>query len=479
MSNGAAVTGSGEDREHPSVDPAIVREVGDVGRPERALEDLPSLKHIPGKEGLLTGIANIWGWMKHGQAHLQAQAKRYGPIYRIQIGPNVYVAVTDPALGGKILRNADGAWSTALGWLMMIGGVVDGRVDSPATLDFGPHRDVRRLLQPAFKADALASYVQIANRHFAPEIGQWLADGRVAFKPKARMLFARVSAEVFLGLDDPTEADKLDKAMVDYWRGIMAPVRNTWVSPAWRAARRQYRDLVSHFSKQVQARRAGDGVDLFTRLCQTNEKVDWLDDEGLVRVLTGVMTASFDTTSAAVTSMAYVLATKPEWQERLRAEAQQPSQDGATYDGIKSLEELDWFWKETLRFYPVAAHVPRLALRDVTLGGYQIPAGGYITVVLSNAMRDPSSWKEPDQFDPERFAPPRSEDKHNRGAFLPFGGGHHACIGSQLAGLQAKAFWYQFLRKARIRLARPYLAKHQYGPLGMVSGDVSLIVEPA
>jgi cytochrome P450 len=462
----------------PDVDPAILRAVGDVGRPERPYDDLPSLAHIPGKDGALAGLVNLYGWTRHGQAHLQAQARRYGSVYRNQIGPFKFVSVTDPALGGEILRNADGAWSAALGWLVQIGGMIDGPMDAPLTLDFQPHRDVRRLLQPAFKADALASYVQAANRHFVPTTDQWLADGRIEFKPEARRLFARVSADVFLGIDDANEAAKLDNAMTDFWRGPMALIKNEWLSPAWRAARRQYRFLIEHFGEQVESRRSSDGADLFTRLCQTNEKVDWLDDEGLVRVLVGVMAAAFDTTSAAVTSMAYLLATHPEWQERLRSETRQVATKTVTYDEIKNLEQLDWVWKETLRFYPVAPSVGRLALRDLSLGGYDIPAGGFISVVLSIAFRDPATWAEPDRFDPERFAPPRSEDKQNKGAFLPFGAGHHACIGSQLAALEAKAFWYQFLRKARIRLARPYEARHEYHPLGMVSGDVSLVVEP-
>jgi cytochrome P450 len=62
---------------------------------------------------------------------------------------------------------------------------------------------------------------------------------------------------------------------------------------------------------------------------------------------------------------------------------------------------------------------------------------------------------------------------------MPFGAGHHACIGAQLSGLEAKAFWYHFLRKARIRLARPYEAHHAYRPVGIVSGDVSLVVDAA
>lgn len=462
----------------PNVDPAILSAVGDVGRPERPFEDFPSLAHIPGKQGLIAGVTNLWGWARHGRAHLEAQGRRYGPIYRVQIGRYNVAVVADPVLSGQILRNADGAWSTALGWLAQYGRVADGPLDMPLTLDFGPHRDVRRLLQPSFKADALASYVEVANRHFVAASNRWIANRRVDFKAEVRRTFARVSADVFLGINDEREADKLDKAMADFWRGMFALVQNEWLSPAWRVARRATKHLADHFGAQVDARRRSDGVDLFTRLCQTNENVEWLDDEGLVRVLIGVMVAAFDTTSAAVTSMAYMLATHPEWQEKLRTEIQELETDTVTYEQIKDLEQLDSVWKETLRFYPVAPSVGRIALREVELAGHRIPAGGFISVFFSFAFRDPTSFTEPDRFDPARFAPPRSEDKHNKGVFLPFGGGHHACIGSQLAGLEAKAFWYQFLRRARIRLARPYEARHEYRPLGMVSGDVSLVVEP-
>ena len=110
--------------------------------------------------------------------------------------------------------------------------------------------------------------------------------------------------------------------------------------------------------------------------------------------------------------------------------------------------------------------------------GHRIPAGTLVGVRFSVAFRDPESFADPDRFDPLRFAPPRSEDKQSKGVFTPFGAGHHACIGSQLSALEAKAFWYQFLRKARIRLAEPYEARHECRPLGMVSGNVSLVVEP-
>lgn len=459
------------------VDPGIARVVGDVCRPERGYDPVPSTKHIPGKEGFLAGVANLMGWMRHGHAHLQAQARRYGSVYRSQLGNHRFVFVSDPELAGRVLRNQDKVWSTALGWLVQFGGIVDGPMDSPVTLDFGPHRDVRRLLQPAFRAGALEGYVADAAPIFEAAVQRWAADGRVAFKPAARELFAQVSTKVFMGVDDPGEATRLDKAMSDFWAGGLALSKNEWLSPTWRRARRAYRELFEHFRAQVDDRRKSEAPDLFSRLCRTNEAVDWLDDDALVRLFLAVMTAAFDTTSAAVTNMAYLLATHPDQQERLRVEAQAVATRRATYADVKQLEQHDLTWKETLRYFPVAPSVPRQALRDTTLGVHHIPAGTVVSVVLSAALRDPSCWTDPDRFDPERFSPERAEGKKSRGAFMPFGAGAHSCIGAQLSALEAKAFWHAFSSRARFRLAQPYQARHEFTPLGMVSGNVELIVE--
>ena len=460
-----------------AADPAILRVVGDVGRPERGYDALPDTRHIPGKDGLLAGLANLWGWMRHGHAHLQTQAEKHGPLYRGQIGTDRFVLVSDPKLAGEVLRNGDNAWSTALGWLVQFGGITDGPMDSPVTLDFGPHRDVRKLLQPAFKADALESYINAAVPLFESATAEWLDQRKVAFKPRVRDLFARVSAKVFMGVDDPVEGARLDRAMSDYRAGGLALSKREWLSPTWRRARRAYRDLFEPFRGQVDERRASDSPDLFSRLCRTNKGVDWLDDDALVRMFLAVMSAAFDTTSAGVTSMAYLLAAHPEWQARLRTEARRVTTQPVRYHEIKKLELYDLVWKETLRYYPVAPSIPRQVLRDVTLGGHHIPAGTVVGVVLSAALRDPSCWTEPDRFDPERFGAERSEGKKSRGAYMPFGAGAHSCVGAQLSALEAKAFWHTLLGKARFRLARPYEARHEFKPLGSVSGNVELSVE--
>ncbi|MGD9991427.1 cytochrome P450 [Pseudonocardia sp.] len=85
---------------------------------------------------------------------------------------------------------------------------------------------------------------------------------------------------------------------------------------------------------------------------------------------------------------------------------------------------------ETLRLHPASPVAQRRALAPITLkGGTEIPEGSSVVLDLAAANRDPSVFDRPDVFDPLREIP----------AEVPrwghaFGGGMHACIGTELAG---------------------------------------------
>ena len=138
-------------------------------------------------------------------------------------------------------------------------------------------------------------------------------------------------------------------------------------------------------------------------------------------------------------------------------------------------EQHERVWKETLRLYPLVIGLPRVTLRDVEVLGHRVPSGTFVSALSATVLRDPRYWTSPASFDPARFDPDRAEDKRHRDAYLPFGSGAHACIGLSLANLEAKTFWRTLLPKARIRLARDYHARHQFRPLGVVSGPVERI----
>jgi sterol 14-demethylase len=60
--------------------------------------------------------------------------------------------------------------------------------------------------------------------------------------------------------------------------------------------------------------------------------------------------------------------------------------------------------------------------------------------------RIPDLFKDPDRFDPDRYASGREEDKRPF-AFQAFGGGSHKCLGNAFALLQIKTIFALLMRR--------------------------------
>src|SRR5215213_4260743 len=69
----------------------------------------------------------------------------------------------------------------------------------------------------------------------------------------------------------------------------------------------------------------------------------------------------------------------------------------------------------------------------------------------------PSLWPDPDRFDPDRFGEAARAGRR-RGAYVPFGGGAHMCLGLNFAVMQAKCFARHLLQSLSVGMAPDYVA---------------------
>jgi len=85
-------------------------------------------------------------------------------------------------------------------------------------------------------------------------------------------------------------------------------------------------------------------------------------------------------------------------------------------------------------------------VKDIEYAGYHIPAGWYVDISPMLTHRLPELYTDPDRFAPERFAPPREEDKKHPFALVGFGSGPHSCLGFEFAQMEMKIVLSALLR---------------------------------
>lgn len=114
-----------------------------------------------------------------------------------------------------------------------------------------------------------------------------------------------------------------------------------------------------------------------------------------------------------------------------------------SYAALVKMNLLHACMKETLRMHPPLIFLMRKVLEPrSTLGGrFEIPENDYVVASPSVAGMLPDVFAEPTKWDPDRFLPPREEDKVAPYSFLGFGAGRHGCMGEGFAYVQVKTIW--------------------------------------
>ncbi len=373
-----------------------------------------------------------------------------------------------------VLHDRDGIFSSRGGCTYWIDAVFPGAI---MAMDDPQHRHHRRIMQGAFKRAAMERYVQAMGPVIEQALAGWPAGATRVF-PRLKALTLDIAARVFMGMALGPEADKMNRAFIDTVEASLALLRRP-VPPLamWRGVRAR-RWLVALMRSRIADKRAAEGPDLFSQLCQArDEDGERFSDDEVVDHMIFLMMAAHDTTTSALTTMVYCLARHPEWQERLRTDAQALPADHLAFADLAGRECTEWVMKEALRLYPPLTSIPRKAARDCSFGGYRIPKGTPVGISPIHTHHMPSIWTNPHDFDPERFAPERAEHKRHAYAYLPFGGGAHLCIGQHFADMEVKSVMHQLLRRWRWRVADGYRMPYQLVPIAKPRDGLPVVLE--
>ncbi|KAK6142323.1 hypothetical protein DH2020_022671 [Rehmannia glutinosa] len=148
-------------------------------------------------------------------------------------------------------------------------------------------------------------------------------------------------------------------------------------------------------------------------------------------LLMNLFVAGTDTVAAAVVWTMTALMLNPTIMNKAQTEIKQLIGNKGTVDedDIKKLPYLKAVVLESLRLYPPAPLIFRTQISNqhCTIDGYKIEPGTSVFINGWAMARDPETWKDPDEFRPERF----TNSSWDGGVFemIPFGGGRRGCPG--------------------------------------------------
>ncbi|NWX25205.1 CP4B1 protein, partial [Notiomystis cincta] len=184
---------------------------------------------------------------------------------------------------------------------------------------------------------------------------------------------------------------------------------------------------------KIQKKRHLDFLDIL--LCSKDANGVGLSDEDLRAEVDTFMFEGHDTTASGISWLFYCLATHPEHQQRCREEIQGilGDRDTIEWEDLGKMTYTTMCIKESLRLFPPVPFVSRELSKPITFpDGRSLPAGSSVGLSIFAIHRNRDVWEDPEVYDPLRFSPENSTQRHSH-AFLPFSAGSRNCIGQQFA----------------------------------------------
>ncbi|XP_048829179.1 cytochrome P450 1A1-like [Brienomyrus brachyistius] len=170
-----------------------------------------------------------------------------------------------------------------------------------------------------------------------------------------------------------------------------------------------------------------------------------VSDEKIVGIVNDLFGAGFDTISTALSWAVVYLVAYPEFQEKLHQELRERVGMDRTprLSDKPKLPLLEAFIIELFRhtsFLPFT--IPHCTTKDTALNGFFIPKDTCVFINQWQVNHDPTIWKEPFSFYPERFLSPDGTEVNKVMAekVQLFGMGKRRCIGETIGRIEVFLF---------------------------------------
>lgn len=310
------------------------------------------------------------------------------------------------------------------------------------TSDGALHDRQRHLIQPAFHRVRIEDTAHMITSAAIEHRERWSDGETIDVAGEMSRLTLAIAARALFGTDGDRVLGPIGDVLstvglLDVPELPFGPLTDLLLRGQGRQLREARKTLDGILEDLIERRRRdsrGDG-DLLGALLSAQDAArgEGLSEVQLRDELITLLLAAHDTTANALAWTWYLLARHPDVETRLHGEIDAAlGARRATANDLPALPFAKAVFAESMRLYPPAWLLARVAQDNHRAQGYLIPARSLVVLSPWAVHRNPAYFPEPLRFDPGRWL----LEEHRlrpRFSYFPFGGGARGCLGEAFA----------------------------------------------
>jgi cytochrome P450 len=389
---------------------------------------------------------------------LSTAARTYGDLSSYRMGGELIFLVNDPQDIKDILVTHHRNFTKSRGLERTKRLLGNGLLTSEGAF----HLRQRRLMQPAFHQERIASYGQTMVAYADRMRRAWSSGSVLDVSEEMMRLTLSIAGKTLFDVDVESKAAEVGRALTSmmdsFWLTMMpfaAALERLPVGPLRRArlARERLDAIIYGLIAQHRAG-AHDRGDLLSMLLLAQDEDDGstMSDRQVRDEAMTILLAGHETTANALAWTWYLLSQSPDVEAKLHSEVERTLDDRLpTVADIPALPFVEHVVTEAMRLYPPAWLIGRRAIEPYPIGGYVAPARAIFLMSPWVMHRDPRFFPEPERFHPDRWT---AEFKATlpKFAYFPFGGGPRQCIGESFAWMELVLVIATIAQRWKLRL---------------------------
>src|SRR6266404_693629 len=303
----------------------------------------------------------------------------------------------------------------------------------------------RRLSQPAFHRDRIATYANTIVEYTQRLISSWQEGETRDIHRDMMRLTLEIVVKCLFSSDVSDDVDEVGATLKELVKPFASQATLGWIlnnrlpTPyhfRFHALAKTIDNVVYRIIAERRASGKDEGDLLSMLLAARDEDGSQMSDRQLRDEVMTLFLAGHETTALTLAWSWYLLGTNPDAETKFHAELDEVL-DGQepTMADVPRLKYTEQIAKESMRLYPPAYGLGREAIDDCEISGYHVPKGTQVFMFQWATQRDGRFYDAPLAFRPERW----TEDfiaRLPKYAYFPFGGGPRACIGASFAMME-------------------------------------------